>query len=180
MTGRRGSGDHPQDRDELGGRVEALADRLEAVERCTHEIRRAAGLTDARADTEALRVDALLKRAGVAEHRAGELEHRTSDLEDRATLDAVRIGNLEERGVVDRALLLELQADGLVAKEHAENLEKALATSRIIGAAVGIVMARHGLTEAPAFDVLCKLSMDTNRKLRDVADEVVLTGALPV
>jgi len=60
-----------------------------------------------------------------------------------------------------------------------ENLEIALKSARRIGAAIGIVMANRKLTEDQAFDVLVRVSQDTHRKLRDLADEVVLTGIIP-
>lgn len=59
------------------------------------------------------------------------------------------------------------------------NLEQALTTSRRIGAAVGITMARLRVTEDEAFTVLRRASQEANRKLRELADEVVLTGQVP-
>jgi AmiR/NasT family two-component response regulator len=63
--------------------------------------------------------------------------------------------------------------------DHAANLERALATSRQIGAAVGILMGAHHITEAQAFDLLRESSQRLNRKLQDVASDVRLTGELP-
>jgi len=60
-----------------------------------------------------------------------------------------------------------------------EGLEAALATNRQIGAAVGIVMAQRRLTQTEAFQVLSRASQDRNRKLREVADDVVFTGEIP-
>ena len=60
-----------------------------------------------------------------------------------------------------------------------ENLNRALQTSRRIGAAIGILMASSKLTEEAAFELLTHVSQRTHRKLRDVADAVVLTGRLP-
>lgn len=67
------------------------------------------------------------------------------------------------------------------AREHDKvlNLEKALDSSRTIGAACGILMSQHHLTEEQAFAVLKTYSQNSNRKLRDVADDVVHTGVLP-
>ena len=60
-----------------------------------------------------------------------------------------------------------------------DGLEVALRTNRQIGVAIGITMALHGLTTEEAFDVLSKASQNQNRKLRDVADDVVFTGEVP-
>jgi len=73
-------------------------------------------------------------------------------------------------------------AIGLTAIEQryrADHLERALASSRQIGAAMGILMATRRLTEQQAFDELRTASQHSHRKLRDVAEEVLLTGALP-
>ena len=59
-------------------------------------------------------------------------------------------------------------------------LRQALQTNRTIGTAVGIVMAAYGLDQQRAFQVLVRTSQQNNRKLHDVAAEVVRTGSLPV
>jgi AmiR/NasT family two-component response regulator len=59
------------------------------------------------------------------------------------------------------------------------HLEIALRTNRRIGIAIGIVMSRYSQTEDQAFDSLRMISQHRNRKLRDVADDVIYTGALP-
>lgn len=58
------------------------------------------------------------------------------------------------------------------------NLEKALETNRQIGMAVGVIMTTYGLTPERSFELLRLASMNHNRKLRDVAESVVLTGSL--
>jgi hypothetical protein len=58
------------------------------------------------------------------------------------------------------------------------NLEKALQSNRQIGVAVGIIMATYRLSPERSFEMLRLASMNHNRKLRDVADSVVLTGTL--
>jgi hypothetical protein len=63
---------------------------------------------------------------------------------------------------------------------HAEQLTVALATNRQIGEAMGILMATYRVTENQAFDLLRIASQNTNRKLREVAAEVVETGTLDV
>ncbi|HST49932.1 ATP-binding protein [Jatrophihabitans sp.] len=65
------------------------------------------------------------------------------------------------------------------AENKAANLERALASNRQIGAAMGILMARLHLTDEQAFDLLRKTSQNRHRKLRDIAEEVMMTGELP-
>jgi GAF domain-containing protein len=55
----------------------------------------------------------------------------------------------------------------------ARNLERALDSRAIIDQAKGVLMARHGLTPAAAFDLLSEQSQHSNRKLRELAEEVV-------
>ncbi|HEY0165540.1 MAG TPA: ATP-binding protein [Jatrophihabitans sp.] len=65
------------------------------------------------------------------------------------------------------------------AEEKVANLERALFSNRQIGAAIGILMARLKLTDEQAFDLLRTTSQSRHRKLRDIAEEVTMTGELP-
>ncbi len=67
----------------------------------------------------------------------------------------------------------------LAAEDHSANLETALQSSREIGMALGILMAHRKVTHEAAFDLLRTASQNLHRKLRDVAAEVMETGALP-
>ena len=64
------------------------------------------------------------------------------------------------------------------ARDMADNLRIALETRGVIDQAKGILMARHRLSADQAFQVLVRMSMKTNRKLRAVADDLVHTGEL--
>jgi GAF domain-containing protein len=64
-------------------------------------------------------------------------------------------------------------------KERAEHLDRALQSNREIGMAMGVLMAREQMTREQAFAVLRRASQQLNRKLRDVAVEVVDTGLVP-
>lgn len=114
-------------------------------------------------------LDALQSRADKANHRADASEHRADD-------DRRRVDKLEARIDVDEAMIAELQADGVLSREHAAQMEEALRSSRRIGAAIGIVMANDKVREQAAFEILSKASQHTNRKLRLLADELVETG----
>ncbi|MET3962096.1 GAF domain-containing protein [Marmoricola sp. OAE513] len=59
------------------------------------------------------------------------------------------------------------------------NLEAALDSRSRIGEAVGILMERFDLTSDRGFEVLARYSQNGNRKLRDVATELVETRHLP-
>jgi AmiR/NasT family two-component response regulator len=67
-----------------------------------------------------------------------------------------------------------------LANDRARNLERALASNREIGVAIGVLMHGHRLTQAQAFDVLRAASQDSNRKLADIAMDVVDTGTLTI
>ncbi|MCW2539540.1 MAG: hypothetical protein JWN95_1265 [Frankiales bacterium] len=69
----------------------------------------------------------------------------------------------------------------LTSAEHAETIEQlraAVRSNRRIGAACGILMANHKVTEQQAFDLLRIASQHTHRKLYDIAIDVVETGQL--
>jgi transcriptional regulator with GAF, ATPase, and Fis domain len=65
-------------------------------------------------------------------------------------------------------------------QEKAEQLERALHTSRRIGVALGILMATDQVDLDGAWQVLVKASQDSNTKVSELADQVVLTGSLDV
>ncbi|GAA4397289.1 GAF and ANTAR domain-containing protein [Fodinibacter luteus] len=65
------------------------------------------------------------------------------------------------------------------AHSKAADLQRALESSRTIGVAVGVLMSEYRITSDQAFDVLRHTSQNLNRKLRDVAVDVVETGAVP-
>jgi GAF domain-containing protein len=69
--------------------------------------------------------------------------------------------------------------DSATAANAAENLRAALDSSRCIGAAMGVLAERHQITTDQAFDLLRVVSSHGNRKLADVAEEFMRTGALP-
>ncbi len=62
---------------------------------------------------------------------------------------------------------------------RAEHLRRAIAGRDVIGQAKGILMERHRITADEAFVRLSKASQNTNRKLADLAAELVETGAVP-
>jgi AmiR/NasT family two-component response regulator len=60
--------------------------------------------------------------------------------------------------------------------ELTEQLQQALESRDVIGQAKGILMARHGVAADVAFEMLRRVSQDTNVKVRAVAEKVVATG----
>jgi len=65
------------------------------------------------------------------------------------------------------------------ARTMADNLQAALESRAIIDQAKGVLMERHKLTPDQAFQLLARASMHANRKVRDIADDLVHTGELP-
>lgn len=74
------------------------------------------------------------------------------------------------------ALFAALAAVALNAAQTEESLQLALKSRDIIGQAMGILMERHRITDKEAFDRLSTASQSLNMRLKDVADQVVLTG----
>lgn len=76
--------------------------------------------------------------------------------------------------------LLVLQANAVIVREpqleRAGHLERAPASNREIGSAMGILMISHKLTSDQAFDLLRRISQHSHRKLNVVAREVVELG----
>ena len=92
-------------------------------------------------------------------------------------------------GVVDRgkAVILASLATLALSAAHlheneerrAENLHAALRTRELIGQAEGILMQRERISADEAFDILRRASQHLNRKLREVAQDLVDTGEGP-
>lgn len=57
--------------------------------------------------------------------------------------------------------------------DEVAHLRIALETRDVIGMAKGILMATEGIGPQAAFDVLVRASQNQNRKLHDVAEEIV-------
>ncbi len=123
----------------------------------------------ARVDANRVDIDDLTRRADESNHRAGVSDEVSAEFDHR-------ISQLEAHTEIDRELIAQLQADGLLAMEHAAHLEEALRSARLIGAAIGIVMADRKVTEAQAFAILKSASQRANRKLRVLAEDLVRTG----
>jgi GAF domain-containing protein len=78
------------------------------------------------------------------------------------------------------ALLFASHAAVAMSGERARgHLKAAVTTRELIGQAQGILMERFKITGETAFHMLMLASQDSNRKLRDIADELVATGELP-
>jgi GAF domain-containing protein len=65
------------------------------------------------------------------------------------------------------------------AADQAESMRNALESNRRIGMAIGILMGSHRVTDEQAFAMLRIASQHGHTKLRDVAEDVILTGELP-
>ena len=79
----------------------------------------------------------------------------------------------------DAETLLECQGRLDESERENANLRIALVAARRIGAALGILMASRKITDDEAFALLARASQSGNRKLRDLAEDVILTGVLP-
>ncbi len=101
---------------------------------------------------------------------------RVDAIEALATKDSLRIDDLEAHVDIDRQMILELHEAGVLRQDQVEELQTALCTSRMIGQAIGIIMTRRFVTQDEAFTLLRRASNNTNRKLREIAEDIVATG----
>jgi GAF domain-containing protein len=68
-------------------------------------------------------------------------------------------------------------AAAILASRQGEQLESALSTRDRIGQAKGIIMERFGIDDVQAFDMLRRLSQDSNTRLIEIAQRVIDTRA---
>jgi GAF domain-containing protein len=70
-------------------------------------------------------------------------------------------------------------AAAILASRQGEQLQSALSTRDRIGQAKGIIMERYGIDDVAAFDMLKRLSQESNVRLADVAQQVIDTRTSP-
>ena len=104
--------------------------------------------------------------------------------ENRASLNlyATRPGAFTDESAAAGSMFAAYASMALLAAarhEKAAHMTRALDSNREIGVAMGILMANGKLTAQQAFEQLRTASQNFNRKLRDVAADVALTGMLP-
>ena len=91
--------------------------------------------------------------------------------------DGAAVGEDETQAaqlIADNAAILVGYAFALTdSNELNEQLRQALATRDVIGAAKGILMESQSCTRDEAFDILRRASQRENRKLRDIAEDLV-------
>jgi GAF domain-containing protein len=73
------------------------------------------------------------------------------------------------------AVLAAHAATAILAQRQEEQLQAALLTRDRIGQAKGIIMATYGVDDVSAFDMLRRISQETQMKLADVAKRVIDT-----
>ena len=114
----------------------------------------------------------------------GVMSFHLADAPERSALNLYSgVGGAFDHEALNAAALFAAHARVLMMHadqaDDAVNLKQALMTSRHIGIALGILMNAHKITEEEAFTLLRATSQHLNRKLRDVAEDVLRTGTLP-
>lgn len=66
-------------------------------------------------------------------------------------------------------------ASAIMAGHHGRHMQSALSTRDRIGQAKGIIMERHGVDDVRAFELLRRLSQESQTKLVDIAQRVIDT-----
>jgi transcriptional regulator with GAF, ATPase, and Fis domain len=104
-------------------------------------------------------------------------------------IEADNLGALNVYGAQAHAFDAESEEIGLLVAAHAavafaeakkiSGLQESVATRDLIGQAKGILMERFKITAQQAFLILTTASSRTNLKLREVAQQLTTTGALP-
>lgn len=152
------------------------AELWQLIEALTDQVKR--GQSDiaaliSRADASDARADASEARADQAEARADKAEARADQADLRSDIGDLRVDKIAAAELVDRELIAELQTEGELSRQHLSEMEQALRSSRVIGAAIGMLMASRNLDEDQAYAVLAKASHDSEQRLRDIAELLV-------
>ena len=103
----------------------------------------------------------------------------TGDTVGALNLYSRREGAFEADDRVVGVALTAHAALAVVAAQQIEGLHVAVDGRTVIGQAVGILMERYNVGADVAFGVLKRVSQESNRKLREVAQELVTTRQTP-
>lgn len=103
---------------------------------------------------------------------------------ERETIGALNLYSRQPHAFDDEAVKLGTifashSAVALKAAISEAGHEAAIQSRDVIGQAKGIIMERQGLSADDAFDLLREISQGENRRLRDIADEIARTRAIP-
>lgn len=90
-----------------------------------------------------------------------------------------RAGAFSERSEHAGWVLASHAAVALAGARHDAQLHKAISTRQDIGEALGIIMERHKVDEHTAFDLLTRISQNSNTKIRELAHTINTTGEIP-
>jgi hypothetical protein len=172
----RQRGDVDQRDGDLQRQIDDLSDLLAANRTDIDTLEHRADASDARQDKIDVRADASDARQDANDVRADASDARHDASDARQDKSEARIDLLEATAAVDHELIAELRSDWRFGNERAAQLERALRSSRMIGAAIGVVMAERKVTAKSAFATLSCASQNSNVKLRDLAASVVETG----
>ncbi|MFV0316882.1 MAG: ANTAR domain-containing response regulator [Microthrixaceae bacterium] len=74
--------------------------------------------------------------------------------------------------------LARFKAESLLAEQVA-NAEERLEVRKLVDRAKGLLMDRHGLSEADAFGFIQKTAMTSRRQMRDVSEDIVAGSLVP-
>lgn len=169
---RAATGDLPRQVDEAQDRVQE-GPCLDAV-----WDQRTVRIDDMRAETRWPRFAAEAARLGVL-----------SSLSFQLFVEGDNLGALNVYARHPHAFGEESEDVGLVLAAHAavavagaqneEHLRRAVGSRDLIGQAKGILMERYRLSADQAFQVLARVSQQTNRRLVDIAEELAQTGTMP-
>lgn len=142
--------------------------------------------------TSALQADTIVIDDMRAEHRWPRFSAAAAELGIRSMLcfclyvEGDNFGALNLHSTAENAFDVESQSIGSLFAAHAaiafssvrekEQIRSALTNRDIIGQAKGMLMERYSLSADDAFQLLARLSQDSNTKLADVAAQVVEAG----
>jgi transcriptional regulator with GAF, ATPase, and Fis domain len=90
-----------------------------------------------------------------------------------------RRAGFDEQDLDDGLALSTHIAIAVTVAQKTDQLTRALDSRTLIGQAVGVVMERYQLDATAAFQVLARISSETNSKILEIARELIDTGRLP-
>ena len=121
----------------------------------------------------------MVSELGIRSSLSFRLFTRPDDSRGALNVYSTEVAAFDDDDVLHGQTVAAMCAVVLALSIHDEQLAAALESRTVIGQALGMVMERYGLDEDSAFNVLRRIASQDNRKLRDLAAEIVADRRLP-
>lgn len=122
---------------------------------------------------------AMVSELGIRSSLSFRLFTRPDDSRGALNVYSTEPAAFDDEDLLHGQTIAAMCAVALARSLHDEQLAAALESRTVIGQALGMAMERYGIDEDTAFNVLRRIASHDNRKIRDLAAQIVRDRRLP-